>query len=279
MLAFSLLRSALYAPPDLSFISALKSGIDVYPDGRAYTFILHLVLAHNIGLTPSGLSWHGPSWSISVEFFCPLLLFLWIGLWRAGTSAGRNASFVAPTVVLAFVCALSVVNGARSLDVHYQNLTVWANYGVLRCLAELATGLLAYRLYRTLATRLSLGRGLATAIELLLLILALTMLIRRTFTSPTDVLVIPLFALVVFALATRRGWIAGLLLLPPFRWLGKMSYSIYINHFLIVMCLSLVVFKPWWLYFGLVLGLSWLTYTYIENPARRAINRRFAGAY
>ena len=64
MLAFSLARSALHAPPGLPFIEALQSGIDLYPDGRAYTFALHLLLAHNIGLTPSGLSWHAPSWSI-----------------------------------------------------------------------------------------------------------------------------------------------------------------------------------------------------------------------
>ena len=40
------------------------------------------------------------------------------------------------------------------------------------------------------------------------------------------------------------------------------------------MSLSLVVFKPWWLYFGLVLILSWFTYRWIETPARRILNRR-----
>jgi peptidoglycan/LPS O-acetylase OafA/YrhL len=202
-------------------------------------------------------------------------LFMWIAMWRDN----RNLSFVGPTTVLALVCALSVVNGAHSLDVHYQNLTVWANYGVLRCLAEMAVGLLAYRTYRALGTQLTLSRELATAVELLLLILACLLLFRRPFTSPEDVLIIPLFAALIFILATGRGWIAQTLLLPPFRWVGKLSYSIYINHFLVVMSLSLVLYKPWWLYFGLVLGLSWLTYTYIESPVRRAINQRLAPAH
>lgn len=272
MLAFSLVRSALYAPAELSWFSALKSGIDLYPDGRAYTFVLHLLLAHNLGFTPSGLSWHGPSWSISVEFFCPLLLFLWIGLWRDN----KNASFVAPTVVLALLCVLAIFNGARSLDVHYQNLTVWANYGVLRCLAEAATGLLVYRFYRAYGANIALGRAGATVVEIILLVLTGTLLFRRPFTSPEDVLIIPLFAALVFWLASARGWVAQGLLLPPLRWAGRLSYSIYINHFLVVMSLSLVVFKPWWLYFGLVLALSWATFHGIEAPARRAINRRLA---
>jgi HAMP domain-containing protein len=231
---------------------------------------LHLLLAHNLGFTPSGMSWHGPSWSISVEFYCPLLLFFWIGLWRDN----RNASFVTPTVILAVVCVLAIFNGARSLDVHYQNLNVWANYGVLRCLAEAATGLLVYRCYQAYGTSRAPGRAGATAAEILLLVLISTLLFRRSFTSPDDVLIIPLFAALVFLLATSRGWVAQVLLLPPLRWLGRLSYSIYINHFLVVMSLSLVIFKPWWLYFGLVLALSWATYHGIEAPARRAINRR-----
>jgi peptidoglycan/LPS O-acetylase OafA/YrhL len=180
---------------------------------------------------------------------------------------------------------MSVVNGARSLDVHYQNLTVWANYGVLRCLAELATGLVAYRLYRAVVGRLEPSRATATAAEVVLLAGACALLFRPTWTSPYDVLVIPIFAALVFVLATGRGFVARALLLPPLRWVGKLSYSIYINHFLVVMSLSLIITTQWWLYsffmqgwpyFGLVLGLSWLTYTYIENPARRALNARLA---
>ena len=289
MLAFSLVRSAMFAPADLSFVKALQSGIDLYPDGRAYTFVLHLLLAQNIGLTPLGTSWHGPSWSISVEFFCPLLLFLFVGFWRPGTGAGRNTGFVAPTIILAFVCALSVINGARTLDVSYQNLTVWANYGVLRCLAELATGLVAYRIWRALPADVEPGRtavAIVTIAEVLLLAGCCMLLFRRVWTSPNDVLAIPLFAGLVLMLATGRGFIAQTLTLQPFRWVGQLSYSVYINHFLVVMSLSLIIGTQWWLYsffaeqkwpyFAVVLGLSWLTFTYIENPARRALNARLA---
>lgn len=273
IVAFSLLRSALYAAPELSWFDALKSGIDVYPDGRVYTFVLHLLLAHNIGFTPSGLSWHGPSWSISVEFFAPLLLFLWVGLWRDN----RNTTFAGPTLILALACVLAIFNGAHSLDVHYQNLTVWANYGVLRCLAEAAIGLLVYRGYMAFdGPAPALGRSASTAVEIVLLALIGTLLFRRPFTSPQDVLILPLFAALIFWLASARGWVSQILLLPPLRWAGRLSYSIYINHFLVVMSLSLVIFKPWWLYFGLVLAMSWATYRWIEVPARRAINRRLA---
>ena len=269
ILAFSLVRGALYAPPELSWFGALKSGIELYPDGQAYTFVLHLLLAHNLGFTPSGLSWHGPSWSISVEFFCPLLLFFWIGLWRGN----KNTSYFAPTAVLAMVCLLAIINGGRSLDVHYQNLTVWANYGVLRCLAEAAIGLLVYRCYRAYGEKVKLGPTGATMVEVVLLLVIALAIVRLPFNAPEDLLIIPLFSALIFSLASMHGWIGRILLLPPLRWLGRVSYSIYINHFLVVMSLSLVIYKPWWLYFGLVLALSWVTYQYIEAPARRAINR------
>ncbi len=289
ILVFSLVRSALYAPPELSFINALKSGIDLYPDGRAYTFVLHLFLAQNIGLTPLGLSWNGPSWSISVEFFAPLLLLLFIGFFRPGTGAGRNAGFVAPTLVLALVCIMTVVNSRQNLDVHFQNVLPWANLGLIRCIGEMAIGMLAYRTFRALRPKLVMGRGVATLIEAVLLLLASTLLFRRDFQSPDDVLIVPLFTLLICVMATERGWIAQALLLAPFRWAGRLSYSIYLNHYVVVLSLSLIISTQWWLYsffaqqkwpyFAVVLGLSWLTYAYIENPARRAINARLAGTY
>lgn len=276
MLLFFLLRSALNASAGLPFLDALQSGFEPYPDGRVYTFVLHLLLAHNIGLTPSSLSWLQASWSISLEFFCPLLLLIWIGFWRGGTDGRRGLSFVAPTAVLAVACALTVVNGAQSLNVSYQNLNAWLNYGALRCLAELAAGFLVYRTYRALSARLDISPAAATAAEIALFAAVSALLFRHAFTSPQDALIIPLFAALVFVLATARGWIARSLLLPPFRWAGKLSYSIYINHFLVVTWLTLVTYKPGWLYWGIVAAASWLTYRYIEDPARRAINARLA---
>ena len=272
ILALSLLRGLLEAPAGVTGIEALAAGIDAYPDGKLFTFILHLFLLQNIGLTPGGLSWHGPSWSISVEFFAPLLLFFWIGLWREN----RNTSFAMPTLLLALACLLAIFNSARSLDVHVQNILPWLNYGILRCLAETAIGVLMYRCYCRLRERNDPGIALATAVEAALLVAISSLLFRKPFSSPEDVLIVPLFAALVLWIASPRGAIATLLLTPPFRWIGRISYSIYINHFLVVIALSLVIFKPWWLYFGLVLGLSWATYRFIEAPARAALNRRLA---
>ena len=164
----------------------------------------------------------------------------------------------------------------RYLDVHVQNALPWVNYGILRCLSETAVGVLVYRCYRALDDKIEVGRAVATLVEFALLIAIGSLLLRKPFTSPEDVLIVPLFAVLVFWLASPRGALGMLLSTRPFTFVGRMSYSIYINHFLVVIALSLVIFKPWWLYFGLVLGLSWITWRWIETPARAAINQRLA---
>lgn len=180
------------------------------------------------------------------------------------------------TALLAVACLLAIFNGAHSLDVHVQNALPWVNYGILRCLSETAIGVLVYRCYRALDDKIEVGRAVATLVEFALLIAIGSLLLRKPFTSPEDVLIVPLFAVLVFWLASPRGALGMLLSTRPFTFVGRMSYSIYINHFLVVIALSLVIFKPWWLYFGLVLGLSWITWRWIETPARAAINQRLA---
>ena len=275
ILLLSLVRGGMYPADGTHGFGALMSGIEPYPDGKLFTFVMHLFLAQGIGFTPGGLSWHGPSWSISTEFFAPLVLFFWITCWRERLG-GMHTSFVLPTSLLALACLLAIHNTGRTLDVHVQNILPWLNYGILRCLAETAIGVLMYRCYRRLHEHIDPGIALATAVEAALLVAIGSVLFRKPFSSPEDVLIVPLFAALVLWIASPRGAIATLLLRPPFRWIGRISYSIYINHFLVVIALSLVIFKPWWLYFGLVLGLSWATYRFIEAPARAAINRHLA---
>ena len=139
VLAVSLVRGAVTAPPELNGWAALASGFETYADGNVFTFVLTLFLAQNVGLTPVGPSWHGPSWSISVEFYAALFLFFWIGLWRDN----RNTTFVAPTLILALVCILAVVNGEGSLPVSGHDILPWVNYGLMRGLSEIAIGILA----------------------------------------------------------------------------------------------------------------------------------------
>ena len=275
ILLLSLVRGGMYPAEGTHGFGALMSGIEPYPDGKLFTFVMHLFLAQGIGFTPGGLSWHGPSWSISTEFFAPLVLFFWITCWRERLG-GMHTSFVLPTSLLALACLLAIHNTGRTLDVHVQNILPWLNTGLMRCFAEAAIGVLAYRCWRQIDDGIAVSIAVATIIEVLLLAAIGGLLFRRAFHSPEDILIVPLFAALVFWLATPRGGLARLLLLRPFQWLGRMSYSIYINHFLVVIALSLVLFKPMWLYFGLVLGLSWLTFKGIEAPARRAINRRLS---
>ena len=273
VLGISLIRGAVTAPPELNGWAAIASGFETYADGNVFTFVLTLFLAQNVGLTPLGPSWHGPSWSISVEFYAALFLFFWIGLWRDN----RNTTFVAPTLILALVCILAVVNGEGSLAVGGHDILPWVNYGLMRGLSEIAIGILAYRVYRAIGARIEASLAVGTLIEIVLVALAGVLLFRKPFVAHEDIFAIPLFATLIFWLAVPRGFIAMLLGTRPLRWIGKLSYSIYINHYLVILILPMVALPRWpLLYFSIVVTLSWLTWRWIEVPARRAINRKLS---
>ena len=272
VLAISLFMGAMYGSPELPAWNRLASGIETYADGSLFTFILTLFLAQNIGFTPLGPSWHAPSWSISVEFYALLLLFFWIGLWRDN----KNTTFVAPTVLLAVACVMAVFNGEGSLAVGGHDILPWVNYGLLRGLAEAAIGVLTYRFFRAFGNRLDRGGIRAIVVEIALLAGIALMLFRPKFVAREDIFVIPLFAALIVCLALPHSVLARFLQAPPFQWTGRISYSIYINHYLIAIAMSRAVYKPGWLYFALVLALSWLTYRYIEVPGRAMLNRNLA---
>ena len=169
------------------------------------------------GIWARELSWNDPSWSISLEFLAYLvfpLLFPW--LWRAApiVKAGTGG------LLLIVLGLLAYSSGG--------DFNQWNGIGaIMRCLPEFLIGALLYSAYRGQL----LGSVLATDTALLIAILLLCGLLH---VAAPDFTIVPLFALLLLTAVANQGGLGPLLNAAPFLWLGNVSYSLYLIHWLVL---------------------------------------------
>lgn len=229
---------------------------------------LHLLLIHNWGFT-SGLTWNDPSWSISGEaaayLFLPLLV-LAID-WRSRPPAWA----IAALLLLAFLLsAIMGWNGASRLGDDIPR------FGLLRAIIEFSMGTIVCALWQRWCARPPLAAALAGALALGAPLLALA--------AAPEALVVPIFlAGLLLALALTADRPGNPLAARPIFYLGEISYSTYLVHFLLYILFKILfvedpanVSPP---LIGLFLLLTFLAsvalYHGVERPAQRALNRLF----
>ena len=172
------------------------------------------------GVWARGLSWNNPAWSISLEFIAYLLfplLFPW--LWRARMRGKAMAGLFA----FAALAGLAWHTG--------DDLNQWNGLpAILRCLPEFLVGVLIYSIYdqglfaRLLASDLALGLALA----------AVCLLVHS---AASDLGIVLLFPVLILAAVRNEGRLHGLLNAAPLRWLGDISYSLYLVHWFVLCAL------------------------------------------
>ncbi|MDF1836982.1 MAG: acyltransferase [Planctomycetota bacterium] len=236
------------------------------------TLIQNLTLTHNIGLPPNGpyvWSWNTPSWSISVEFWVNILFILLI------TKRTKNLSML----VLSVVCLGVVFHGAGSLGSYNENFFAVLNSGMLRGIASFVLGIISYRLYLRYKDR-AMGAGLASLLELLCAALVVFFLYTKHLGMPGLELLAPFaFTLMVPFLACEHGHLSKAAV--HFKYLGTISYSVYLNHMGIW-----ILFSHKWIadHVGdngrlaiqmvVLLIFSHFTFQYIERPSQRFLLKR-----
>ena len=226
---------------------------------------LHLLLAQNWGMT-SELAWNHPAWSISTELAAYLVFPLFVSAlqWSRVPLAALLAICAG---LLGSVALLFAAHGLGSLGSDITGLGLW------RCLLEFAAGCLLcmlwhhwrdLRLAAPLAGLTCLG-ALATG--------WLAQLPETTF--------MPLaFASGLMALALSRSFITRALGQGTLLYLGEISYSTYLAHFLLFIIYkhllvdaTLQLGWPGLLGFlGIVLAASMALYHMVEKPAQRWLN-------
>lgn len=215
MLVLRLARLALVAS---GMLAAAAPGIEV---NTIYSFVLNLLLLHSLGFLDH-LSWNGPSWSISTEFYTYLLFGALLLLAQQFRSLKFFYLVSAVLVVGSWILAAFGL-GKPSLDFHY-------DFGLVRCILSFFIGVLTVRLVSAwprpampIAPSVLQWVLLAAAISIVLVVGAYP---EISFVAPF-VFALLLGSLMAFPVEAS---LPRLLATAPLVWLGKRSYSIYMVH-------------------------------------------------
>ena len=262
---------ALFLPYELSRLYLSTGSSAFAPPNTVENFVLSIFLMQ--AWVPHGFGWNSPAWSISAEWFVniffPVLAFIVLRQSRVFSAAAAVILLAGIGVWCLFIAP----------DVQLWNNS---NYPLLRCAMEFTIGLCIGRLSGADLVRATpaipvIGSQLAIAAILAAAILAMHLGLNDTYP-------VVAFSLLIYAIAVRRKDTA--FLSPrPLRLLGEWSYSIYLVHRLICVVTSFVVSRlmhgrmltdleaaaMFVAVLAVVIGVSALTYRWIEVPARRAV--------
>lgn len=174
----------------------------------------HLFMTTALGLR-DGLTWNGPDWSISAEYWTYILIGI---IWLA-TTTRRTAAITVTGIAAA---AALIVFSRNGMDATY-------DLGFVRCLYGFMVGQLVYVLR---SERQGEPPPAAEALEVVALICAIVFVSlpepgALSFAAPL------VFGFVVYAFSFERGPISRALNARPMRTLGDWSYSIYMVHALV----------------------------------------------
>jgi peptidoglycan/LPS O-acetylase OafA/YrhL len=239
-----------------------------------------LTMTHSLGLFDHVILNYA-AWSISTEFyaylaFAGLCLLLRGALWPLRPLGFAVMALLAYAVsIWASVQAHGCLKGGGCMDLTF-------DYGYWRCLAGFFLGATLSQLRIRAPTRAALALGQALS---LLALLAMFLLAQRL---PAVALAAPLlFGLLLLSLRADEGPLARLLGTAPLQMLGRLSYSIYLMHPVILLGwnagraqvaggVGRVMFTAG--YVAIVLIVSGWTYKLVEDPMRRRFNG-FAARY
>jgi peptidoglycan/LPS O-acetylase OafA/YrhL len=247
----------------LEFIDPLKYN-------TVEALLSNLMLFHSLNVINYN-SWNFPSWSISVEFAAYIIFFAFIFLTRK-----RFTLLLALTVSIGSYLYLFQSSGWTTMDFTVIN-------GIFRCCGGFFAGVALFQATEKLRNP---GRAVTWAIEITALVVVWWFINNAGTNKAILFSVVPVFVFAVYAFSLNRDGLFGKVLkTSPFIFTGRVSYSIYMTHALIIdlsfTLLKLFVIKPTgpvyyfqseysYLFNGgivlAVLVVSALTYRWIEKP-------------
>jgi len=227
---------------------------------------LHVLLMQNWGFTQE-LTWNHPAWSISTEWAAYLFFPIAVAVLRWD----RLPPWLLAAAALALMAGLHAVFALYGADTLGKGIT---RIGVLRCLFEFSLGNIACVLWLHWRE----ARGAAVLAALLSLAVAAAGLLLRL---PESAFVPALFFTAILALALDRGPVARALSGRAMVYLGEISYSTYLVHFLLFILFKIAfvdaTMQIGWGglagFMALLFAASVVLYHGVEKPAQRWLNR------
>lgn len=291
---FMLLRLGRIYPLHFAILMMYTAKILFFSGHKEFSviaFVLNLFLVHSMGFTDI-YSWNLPSWSISVEWWTYGLFALY-----AAFCLIRPRPLFLITLAAALLLFIACF-GRDGMDVGA------LDYGLLRCIADFSIGTLLYHFWPQFQrTAAHLPANFLEIMVMIVMVGFITLAYHQAWTVVAPFL----FCVVVGVFALGRGAISWVFCTRPFQELGKLSYSIYMNHYLFTTLLmdafyqmairrhrffdyiptkySSILGKTFWrgdALFALTLAglilVSYGTYYGIEKPCREWVRRKLASS-
>ncbi len=236
-------------------------------DFSAAGFVQSLLLAQCWSVIKPG-QWNGPAWSLSAEVFgyasFPLLACVALRCRSAALAAAAATASLLALIAAVYLC-------------HHAKDNPTAGFGLVRMGCCFLAGIALQRWYRCWQA----GETVAGALTVVSLGWIMLCLLWR----PLNVFVVLGFGGIILGLAYRRGPVNAALESPLALFLGRISFSFYVVHY-IPLRLSLWLFQtrlhaaPLWLrivclvaLFGLCVGAAAALQRWFELPCQRLARR------
>lgn len=185
------------------------------------SFVYNVLLVHSLGVMDH-LSWNYPSWSISVEYYSYLIFFVLIVLF---IKVRYTACAVVAALAFAALFAISYLRGSPSILASH-------DFGIVRCIAGLFSGAAVYGLYLRWPVRLN--RAMLTVAELAAVAAAIYFIAHSVNDKWMQFGAMISFMVLIYVFSNGGGLVSRVLSLAPFRFLGTVSYSVYLTHAIIL---------------------------------------------
>ncbi|RKE94727.1 acyltransferase family protein [Ichthyenterobacterium magnum] len=215
----------------------------------------------------SGFNWNGQNWSISAELITYFLFILTSLLWLKK----KKVTFFISFLIICFGYLFFV------LKYNTYKVSVDFKFSFIRGFIGFYFGIIVYILrnyFLVLLNRIS--KIIGNVLEVLVLILVLYVVCNMGYYKDYFFIVHIVFGLLLFVFSMEKGIVSQLLRLQLFQKLGQWSYSIYLNHTLMIILYNMIIIKAIGvskeyiifseiLLIAMVCLYSYFTYEYIEK--------------
>jgi len=193
------------------------------------SLLANLTLTHAMGVTDS-LTFNPPSWTISAEFFT-YFVFIAMMLWA---KPRKLIHFSILAIIIGVIYA--------TLSRLKPNMDITYDYAFFRCIAGFFTGVLAAQAYRVFKPKVDTVKaagntGMITVLEAGLLVGSTLFVIYCG--GKLQFFVAPVLFLFMVVFAFDGGAISRFMSGRVFRYLAKISYSVYMTHVIISIAFSI----------------------------------------